>query len=355
MKTYRNLHRKVVNPKNIFLAWKKARKGKTTKPDVIEFESNLKANLRGLHKELKEKTYKPLPLISFPIKDPKTRKISKSDFRDRIVHHAIINILEPIYEKVFINDSCANRKGRGNLFALERLELFVKKVSRNGKLNGWFNSNQIKGHCLKADIKHYFQEVNHSVLVSILQRNIKDEDFIVLVRKILGNGANGGGGEDFKGMPLGNYTSQFFANLYLNELDYFVKHVLKAKYYIRYVDDFVILHKSVKQLETWKSQIGSFLRNKLKIELHPDKSKIIPLSRGVDFVGFRNFYHHRLLRKRNIRSMLKKISLYENGNISFTKICESYQGWQAYTKWGNTHKIREDIKKKIIDTLWDKV
>lgn len=156
-------------------------------------------------------------------------------------------------------------------------------------------------------------------------------------------------------MPLGNYTSQFFANVYLNELDYLIKHQLKVKYYIRYVDDFIILHKSAKQLGLWKEQINSFLREKLKIELHPDKSQIIPLSRGIDFVGFRNFCNCRLLRKRNIRSILKKVAFYKEGTIPFECIKESYQGWQAYAKWENTYKLREKVKHKIIDIVWDKV
>ena len=156
-------------------------------------------------------------------------------------------------------------------------------------------------------------------------------------------------------MPLGNYTSQFFANVYLNELDYFVKHTLRAKYYIRYVDDFVIFHKSMKQLEAWKEEIDKFLKEKLKINLHPDKSRIIPLKRGVDFVGFRNFYHYNLLRKRNIRAMQRKVTLYKKGESCFERVFESYKGWQAYARWGNTYKLREEIKKDIIESLFEKI
>lgn len=156
-------------------------------------------------------------------------------------------------------------------------------------------------------------------------------------------------------MPLGNYTSQFLANVYLNELDYFAKHQLKAKYYIRYVDDFVILHSSKKQLEEWKEKIDNFLKEKLKLELHPDKSKIISLNRGIDFIGFRNFYHYNLLRKRNIRKMRKKISLYKEGMLNFSKIHDSYKGWRAYAKWAKTYKLREKIKKEIIDIAWDRI
>ncbi len=288
------------------------------------------------------------------MKDPKTRKISKSDFRDRIVHHAIILIIEKIFDKGFIYDSCANRIEKGNLFALKRLDCFVRKVSQNGKSNGWFNNNQIRGYVLKADIKHYFQEVNYEVLVSIIKRKITDKKVIWLIEQILANlpqtyknahicsfGESGGANAlnqtlnyyfSKKGMPLGNLTSQFFANVHLNELDYFVKHKLKAKYYIRYVDDFVILHNSKGQLEIWKQEIEGFLRGKLKLELHSQKSKIISLSRGIDFVGFRCFWRYRLLRKRNIRKIFFKVNQYKNGEISKEKILESFQGWNAYAK-----------------------
>ena len=148
-------------------------------------------------------------------------------------------------------------------------------------------------------------------------------------------------------MPLGNLTSQFFANVYLNELDYFVKHKLKARYYIRYVDDFVILHKSKEQLETWKKEIDYFLRKNLKLEIHPDKSRIIPFSRGVDFVGFRIFYYFKLLRKRNLRTILYKIKKYKQGEIPKEKILECFQGWNAYAKWANTLKLRRKVVKMI--------
>src|SRR3989338_5215996 len=155
-------------------------------------------------------------------------------------------------------------------------------------------------------------------------------------------------------MPLGNLTTQFFANIYLNELDHFVKHVLRAKFYIRYVDDFVILHSSKKQLEIWKEEINTFLHERLKLELHPEKSRIISLFSGVDFVGFRNFNHYRLLRKRNIVSMKRKINLFKEGVIEFRTLAEIYQGWQAYAKWVSTHKLREKIKREIVDIIWNK-
>lgn len=148
-------------------------------------------------------------------------------------------------------------------------------------------------------------------------------------------------------MPLGNLTSQFFANIYLNELDYFVKHKLKAKYYIRYVDDFVVLHISKQQLKDWKKEIEVFLRENLKLELHPQKSRVISLSKGIDFVGFRNFYHFRLLRKRNIRKMFSVVKKYKQGELTKDKLLESFQGWNAYAKWADSFGLRRGVVREI--------
>ncbi|MFH1823322.1 MAG: reverse transcriptase domain-containing protein [archaeon] len=329
MKSYKYLYPKIYSIRNLCLAWRKARKGKTMKDYVVEFELNLKENILQLHKELKDETYKPLPLKTFILRDPKTRKISKSYFRDRVIHHAVHRVIEPIFDKTFINDSCANRIRKGNLYALKRFDKFKRKVSKN---------NHRACFVFKADIKHYFKEVNHDILLNILRKKIKDEKTINLINKILKNFPN-----QKKGMPLGNMTSQFFANLYLNELDQFVKHKLKVKYYIRYVDDFAILHENQIQLKVWKIYIDKFFKEKLKLELHPDKSRVIPLFKGVDFVGFRNFYYYRLLRKRNYKSMLAKIDLFKQGIISLRSLSESYQGWQAYTKWANSYKLRKEV------------
>lgn len=338
MKTYKKLYPKIYSFENLYVAYRKARKGKTKKDYVKKFEEHLEVNLLDLQLELKTKTFKPRPLDHFILKDPKTRKISRSHFRDRIIHHALINVIRTIFEKRFIHDSCANQLGKGNLFAVKRFERFRRKITRN------FRSFAF---CLKADIKHYFQEVNHEILINILKKKIADNKVIWLVKKILNNPSRLEEGERNKGMPLGNLTSQFFANVYLNELDYFVKHELRAKYYIRYVDDFVVLHKSKKKLEEWKEKIEIFLEKKLKIELHPEKSKVFPLSKGIDFVGFRNFYHFRLLRKRNVRNINQKVSKYKEGIVSNKKIIEIFQGWNAYAKWANSYKIRKRMLAKI--------
>ena len=344
MKTYNKLYEKLCSTENLILAFNKAKKGKRKKNYVINFELNLKKNLRCLQEDLINKTYNPCSLKKFTIRDPKTRTIHSSIFRDRIVHHAIINLLNPIYEKIFIYDSFASRKNKGTHNAIIRFKSFVRKVSNNGSLiKNSYSNNSIKGYVLKADIRHYFYSIDHEVLISILRKKIKDEDFIWLIRKVLENFEI----EKGKGLPLGNYTSQFFANVYLNELDQFVKYKLKAKYYIRYVDDFVIFNTSKKQLKIWKQQIEEFLYEKLKLELHKDKSCIIPISKGIDFVGFRNFYNCRFLRRRNIKNMQRKINLFNNREISYEKLFESFQGWNAYAKWSNNYKLNKKLLSQI--------
>ncbi|MEK6859017.1 MAG: hypothetical protein AABX53_03865 [Nanoarchaeota archaeon] len=175
---------------NLTLAWRNARKKKTQQPNVIEFDDTVMQNLVALHTELTTKTYTPQPLVSFILRDPKTRTISKSHFRDRVIHHALINILRPIFEKTFIYDSCAGRIGKGTLFALKRFDFFMRKVSHNktNMQNRFGDRNYVKGYCLKADIKHYFDEVNHSVLLGIIAKKIKDREVLWLIRQILNNG-----------------------------------------------------------------------------------------------------------------------------------------------------------------------
>jgi len=170
-----NLYSKIYDFNNLFRAWQKARKGKTKKGYVIKFEKDLERNLLDLQLELKSETYRPLQLETFILRDPKTRRIAKSDFRDRVIHHALVNILEPIFEKSFIHDSCANRIGKGTLYALKRFEKFRRKVTKN------FTS---QAFCLKADIKHYFQEVNQEILLHLIKRKISDVKALNLVQKI---------------------------------------------------------------------------------------------------------------------------------------------------------------------------
>jgi len=338
MKTYKNLWQGLCSYENLEKAFEKARKGKTFKPYVVQFEKDLDKNLNQLRIELLFHAYSPRSLKTFIIHDPKTRKISKSDFRDRVIHHALCNIIEPIFESHFIYDSYANRIGKGTLKALERFDYFKRKV---------FNKRTQEGYVLKADIKHYFDEVDRTVLLEIIKDKIGDPKVLWLIKKILLNYKS----KNNKGMPLGNLTSQFFANVYLNELDHFVKHGLKVKYYLRYVDDFVILHRNRGVLSEYKIAINVFLREKLSLELHPEKSKLISIKEGITFLGFRVFYYHKLLKKANIIKMAGKIErfklLYDDGCIDYDTIYVSMQGWMGYAKYGNTFNLRRKIIQKI--------
>ncbi len=339
MKTYNNLYPKICSYKNLELAFRKASKGKSKKFYVVRFKKDLKQNLLKLQKKLLCKTYHPAHLKKFIIRDPKTRKISKSHFRDRIVHHALCNIIEPIFDKSFIYDSYANRKGKGTLKAIERFDYFKRKASKN---------NTILCYILKEDIKKYFESINHEILLEIINKKIKDKKILWLIKKIVNNYK---GNMENKGMPLGNLTSQFFANVYLNQLDQFVKHKLKVKYYIRYVDDFVILHPDKERLKKHKEDINNFLKQKLKIEIHPDKSRIIPIGRRLTFLGFRIFYYHKLLKKSNIKKMKNKFNTlkreYDENNIDYDVIYDYIEGWLAYAKNANTYKLRKNLAEKI--------
>ena len=335
----KNQYEELCSYENIETAFNRAKKGKTTKPYVIKYEKELKENLLQLRKELVTQTYKPKPLETFILRDPKTRKISKSEFRDRVVHHTLCNIIEPLFDKTFISDSYANRIGKGTLNAVKRFDVFKRKVSQN---------NTIKCFVLKADIRHYFDTVDHQILINLLQKKIKDEKVMWLIKIILENHESKMKG---KGMPLGNLTSQFFANIYLNELDQYVKHELKAEYYIRYVDDFVILHQSRKLLVEHKEKIDIFLQSKLLLELHPEKSKILLLDQGVGFLGFKIFYHYKILtakNKRKFRNKLKSMRKdYQSEKIDREKIVEKFEGWLAHASNANTYKYRKYITSKF--------
>lgn len=329
-KTFKSIFNHLCEYDNLLLAFKNAKKRKSKKEYVRKFENNLQNELYQLQWELMTGTYQPKPLKTFTVRDPKTRKISASNFRDRVIHHAICNLLVPIYEPRFIEDTFANRKGKGTKAIVERFDYFKGKF-RNG-------------FALKADIRHYFDSVNHGVLLEILSRRIKDKKFLNLIKIILENHKGEAKGT---GMPLGNLTSQFFANLYLGELDNFAKHELHVKYYIRYVDDFVILGTDAAQIEKWQIQISMFLSEKLHLTLHPQKTKIIPLSSGVQLVGLRIFKHHKLLKKSNVKRIWKRIARLKDTDKEHIRL--SMAGWEGYARTANTYKLRKRINLMLED------
>jgi len=351
MKTYSHLYKQVFSWRNLNDAYFKAGKHKNTS-SVRRFSKNYVLELSLLKHELCNKAYSPKRLEKFVLRDPKTRVICVSDFRDRVVHHALVNVLQPIFEPRFICDSFASRKGKGTLAAVKRFDQFKRELTVNSRrsltvaCSDGREKDVIRGYVFKADIYHYFQSVDHEVLIRIIAKYVKDDDIIWLIRKILENYDSG---VSSKGMPLGNWTSQFFANVYLNELDQFVKHVLRAKHYIRYVDDFVILHRSKRVLIGYESRIKDFLSS-LKLRLHPNKCSIAPLHRGTQFLGFRIFDKHKLVRKRNIYKIRRRIyellECYGAGLVDADKVLNSLQGWSAYAMHANTYKLRRELRKE---------
>jgi retron-type reverse transcriptase len=290
-KTHNNLYPKVCDFGNIYDAFLKARKGKRYRNDVLMFSSRLEENLIDIQNNLIWKTYSPLPFREFYVHDPKKRLIQAPAFRDRVVHHALCNVIEPLFERKFIYDSYACRRGKGTHAAVARLQRFMRKLRRN---HGNF-------YILKADISQYFPSINHSILMNIIQRTIRCKDTLWLIETIIF--------QTDQGLPIGALTSQLFANVYLNELDHFIKDQLGVKYYLRYMDDFVIAHPDKKYLKRLLCDIQDFLITRLALKLNP-KTRICPYAQGVDFAGYRTWPTHILPRKRNVKRakrMFKKL------------------------------------------------
>ena len=281
------------------------------------------SNIIRLHNDLATKTYGHSQYIHFNISDPKPRSIHKASVRDRLLHHAIYRILYPFFDKTFIADSYSCRINKGTHKALSRFREFAYKVSKNNTRTCWI---------LKCDIRKFFASIDHKVLLDILNLYIADKQIIWLLKEIIGSFST----KPSVGLPLGNLTSQLFVNIYMNEFDRFVKHKLKAKYYIRYADDFVFFSENKYWLEKQIPKIKKFLEDKLELEIHPQKIFIKTLSSGVDFLGWVNFPDHRVLRTTTKRRMVK--------NLSKNYSQETIALYHGLLKHGNTYKLREKIR-----------
>jgi RNA-directed DNA polymerase len=247
-------------------------------------------NLFDLNNDLANHTYKHGNYQQFKINDPKPRIIHKANVRDRILHRAVYNVLYPFFDKNFTADSFSCRNNKGIHKAINKFREYASIVSKNNTKTCWI---------LKCDIKKFFASIDQNILINILQKYIDDKNIINLLKEII---------TSFKpnGLPLGNLTSQLFANIYLNEFDQFVKYVLRAKFYIRYADDFVVFSESRNYLKNIIPLVDIFLRNELKLTLHPDKIYIRKLKLGVDFLGWINFFGYRVLRTKTKNRMIKK-------------------------------------------------
>jgi RNA-directed DNA polymerase len=304
----------LISVENILSAWQEFKKGKRERVDVREFEFNLIDNVFDLHASLHNHTYKHGKYQAFNVYDPKPRNIHKASVRDRILHRAVYRILYPFFDKIFISDSfsCRNRKGTHR--AVNRFRTFGYRAGKNNTRTCWI---------LKCDIKKFFASIDHKIFLEILHLYIPDKEITWILKEIIESFYSTKSGI---GLPLGNLTSQLFANVYMNELDQFIKHELKVKYYIRYADDFVILSDNKFWLENTLVRIEEFLDDKLNLKLHPDKIFIKTLNSGIDFLGYVSLPHCRILRTRTKKRMFKRIN--QNNVQSYLGIlshCKSYK------------------------------
>jgi len=322
----------IISLDNLLEAWKEFLQGKRNKKDVQIFQMRLMDNIFALHDDLNNLTYKHGGYQAFKINDPKPRDIHKAAVRDRLLHHAIYRILYPFFEKTFIADSYSCQLNKGTHRAINRFRKFSYKVSQNNIKTCWI---------LKCDIRKFFANINHEILLGILAQYVPDKNISRFLEEVVGSFNTKG--KDDVGLPLGNLTSQLFVNIYMNKFDQFVKHGLKAKYYIRYADDFVIFSGDKEWLEDRIETMRNFLRNELKLELHPDKVFIKTLVSGLDFSGWVNFCDHRVLRTATKRRMMKRIS--ENPS---PETLNSYLGMLGH---GNAEKLREDIFNNFVYKL----
>ncbi len=342
MKKYTDLYWRICEFENLQRAWRAARRGKRDKQQVVEFEFEAESQLIRLRDELVSKTYQPGAYTNFHLEDRKRRLISAAPFRDRVVHHALCQMIEWLFERQFIFDSYANRIGKGTHRALDRAQKYCRRYR----------------YVFQGDLVQFFPSIDHAILRGILARIVADEETLWLIDQILASGAHihtdeyrmqWFSGDDLfaihrpRGLPIGNLTSQFWGNVYLNALDQFVKRELKCQAYVRYVDDFLLFADDKRVLWELKERVADFLQS-LRLVMHPRKSVVYPAQTGIPFLGWRVFRTHRRLKRENVRDFSRRfrrqIFSYERGEFSLADLNASTQSWIAHAAHGDTYRLR---------------
>jgi retron-type reverse transcriptase len=363
--------------KNLLKAYYNCRLNKRRTINAAKFELNFENELLQLEQDLKNKTYYPGQSICFAIKEPKLREVFAADFRDRIIHHLLINYFEPIFEPKFIFHSYACRKNKGAILAIKNLQKLIKHYPSNKQL-----------FYLQIDIKAFFTSLDKNILFSIIKSHIKNPDILWLSKTIIfhnpcTNFFNKGDisalkavdkhkslfyTHEDKGLPIGNLSSQFFANLYLNELDQFAKHTLKIKNYFRYADDMIIIHQNSNKLKTFSKQIDAFLQNNLKLHLHPDKEILKPVSHGINFLGYIIKPNNILIRNRTVKKLKNKLFVFNKQILNqypsqaiylwTPELCEKFQhifisinSYYGLFKHADTFRLRRHLYEKHFNIL----
>jgi len=359
MKTYRHLYPQVCHFENLYLAYRKARKGKRGKAHAAEFERKYEEQLFTLQEELRSKTYQPGAYTSFYVHEPKKRLISAAPFRDRVVHHALCRVIEPIWERRFIDTSYANRVGKGTHRALDKTTEYARRY-------GWF---------LQCDVRQFFPSIDHAILREELARLIADEDALWLCDVILQSGVGvlseqydmvwfpgddpltpanfaqpgrAGSGQGLlaatrpRGLPIGNLTSQFLANVYLNPLDHYIKRELKCPAYVRYVDDFLLFGDDLLQLYRWRDAIMERLAT-LRLTIHEESALVFSVKSGIPFLGFRIYPGHRRIKSRKVIAYRRKLKRVLAGSFTYQGLQSSVRGWANHARYGDTWGLRNRL------------
>jgi RNA-directed DNA polymerase len=340
-----SLYTQIYDWNNLLLAHHKAARGKRGKEPAARFEYHLEDNLIALHDELRQKAYRPGPYDSFYIHEPKRRLISAAPFRDRVVHHALYNVIEPIFERSFVHDSYANRKGKGHHRALDRAQFFARRYR----------------YVLPCDVRQFFPSIDHALLRRTLDRKLRDRDVLWLVDRILESGVGVLSeeyslvyfpGDDLwaanrhRGLPIGNLTSQFWANCFLSPFDHFVKRELGCPAYVRYVDDMLLFGDDKRQLWAWKGAIVERLA-RLRLTIHGARAQVRPTTEGLPFLGFVVYPHRRRLKRRNAVAYARRFRVlvgeYAAGRLSLKRLTASAQGWANHAQFGDTLGLRRDV------------
>ncbi len=342
MKTHRRLYPQLCSFENVHRAYRAARRGKRGKEPVAAFEYDQERELLQLRDELRAQTWRPGPYHSFYIHDPKRRLISAAPFRDRVVHHALVNVVEPIWEARFVHDTYANRLGKGTHRALDRCQQYARR---------W-------RYVLQCDLKQYFPSIDHALLRAELARLIRDEAVLELCDHILASSV-GVLAEEYemrwfpgdnllaalrpRGLPIGNLTSQFWANVYLNGFDHFVKRRLKCEGYVRYVDDFLLFGDDKAELHRWRAVMIGYLAG-LRLTLHEGRAQVYPVASGIPFLGFRVYPTHRRLKRRNGVNFQRRfkglVAQLARGEIGPAQLHTSVRGWVNHARYGDTRGLR---------------
>lgn len=334
-KTIKKIYNEKITMEKLLEAHIRAKIGKGLKLEILKFEMDLESNIINIYNELKRENYTSGKYRIFKVYEPKERVIKALPYKDRIIHQWYIKeIIKPYFMPRFIETSYACIDNRGTHKAVLKIQKYMRKMK---KQYGCY-------YVIKCDIAKFFYSIDREVLFNIMKKHIKDKQLLNLTYKIIFDN------DDMVGIPIGNYTSQYFANIYLNELDYYIKHDLKVNFYVRYMDDFILLIKNKSEAKRILNEINIFIVNNLKLNLN-NKTKYYKNNLGIDFCGYIIYETHIKVRKRSIKKMYKKIrnwnNEYSKNELDYNSFLLSFNSFKSHIKHANSYNLLNKICSKI--------